>query len=151
MKLNTRDLRNGVLASLMGTIILSVIMVMKQMAGMVPEMNPIADLAGIAHNQLGVPLVPLIGWVLHFALGAFVWGTLFAILRPTIPGSNLIKGLIFGIGAWLLMMSIFLPITGQGFFGMKVGMVVPVMTLMLHLVYGTVLGIAYGKLSARRP
>lgn len=149
MKLNTRDLRNGVLASLMGTIILSVIMVMKQMAGMVPQMNPIADLAGIAHNLLGVPLVPLVGWVLHFALGAFVWGTLFAVLHPRIPGSNFVKGLIFGIGAWLLMMSIFLPMAGQGLFGMNGGVVIPVMALMLHLVYGAVLGVTFGKLSTR--
>lgn len=149
MRINSRDIRNGVLASLMGTIVLSAIMVMKQMAGMVPQMNPIADLAGIAHSLLGVPTVPLVGWVLHFAIGAFVWGTLFAVLRPAIPGSNLIQGLIFGVGAWLLMMCIFLPMAGQGLFGMSVGMVIPVMALMLHLVYGAVLGLTFGKLSAR--
>ncbi len=55
MKFDTRDIRNGMLASLVGTIVLSAIMVMKQMAGMVPQMNPIADLVGIAHSLLGVP------------------------------------------------------------------------------------------------
>ncbi len=149
MKFDTRDIRNGMLASLVGTIVLSAIMVMKQMAGMVPQMNPIADLVGIAHSLLGVPVVPLVGWVLHFAIGVFVWGILFAVLHPTIPGSNLIKGLIFGIGAWLLMMSIFLPMAGQGFFGTNVGIIIPVMALLLHLVYGAVLGITFGKLSAR--
>ena len=149
MKFDTRDIRNGMLASLVGTIVLSAIMVMKQMAGMVPQMNPIADLVGIAHSLLGVPAVPLVGWVLHFAIGVFVWGILFAVLHPTIPGSNLIKGLIFGIGAWLLMMGIFLPIAGQGFFGMSGGVVIPVMALLLHLVYGAVLGITFGKLSSR--
>ena len=149
MKFDTRDIRNGMLASLVGTIVLSAIMVMKQMAGMVPQMNPIADLVGIAHSLLGVPAVPLVGWVLHFAIGVFVWGILFAVLHPTIPGSNLIKGLIFGSGAWLLMMCIFLPMAGQGLFGMNGGVVIPVMALMLHLVYGAVLGITFGKLSAR--
>ncbi len=149
MKFDTRDIRNGMLASLVGTIVLSAIMVMKQMAGMVPQMNPIADLVGIAHSLLGVPAVPLVGWVLHFAIGVFVWGILFAVLHPTIPGSNLIKGLIFGIGAWLLMMSIFLPMAGQGFFGTNVGIIIPVMALLLHLVYGAVLGITFGKLSSR--
>ena len=149
MKFDTRDIRNGMLASLVGTIVLSAIMVMKQMAGMVPQMNPIADLVGIAHSLLGVPAVPLVGWVLHFAIGVFVWGILFAVLHPTIPGSNLIKGLIFGIGAWLLMMCIFLPMAGQGFFGTSVGMIIPVMALLLHLVYGAVLGITFGKLSSR--
>ncbi len=144
-----QDLRNGMLASLAATIVLSAIMVMKQLAGMVPQMNPIADLAGIAHSLLGVPAVPLVGWVLHFAIGAFVWGALFAIVHSTIPGSSLFKGVLFGIGAWLLMMCLFLPMAGQGFFGMNVGVVIPVMALMLHLVYGAVLGIVFGKLSAR--
>ena len=149
MNFSIRDIRNGVLASLVGTIVLSAIMVMKHLLGMVPQMNPIADLAGIAHSLLGVPDVPLVGWVLHFAIGAFVWGPLFAVLHPTIPGFNVIKGLIFGIGAWLLMMCIFLPMTGQGLFGMNVGMIIPVMALIFHLVYGVVLGIAFGKFSAR--
>jgi len=149
MGTNTRDIRNGMLASFTGTIALSAIMVMKQAAGMVPQMNPIADLAGIVHSLLGLPVGALFGWVLHFAIGTFVWGPVFAVLHPAIPGSNLIKGLIFSVGAWLLMMSIFLPIAGQGIFGMNVGMVVPVMALMLHLVYGVVLGVVYGKLSTR--
>jgi hypothetical protein len=40
MKFDTRDIRNGMLASLVGTIVLSAIMVMKQMAGMVPTDEP---------------------------------------------------------------------------------------------------------------
>ncbi len=146
-----QDIRNGMLASLAATIVLSAIMVMKQMAGVMPEMNPIADLAGIAHGLLGVPIVPLVGWVLHFGIGAVVWGTLFAALHPTIPGSNLVKGLIFSVGAWLLMMCVFLPMAGQGLFGMNAGMIIPVMALMLHLVYGAVLGVTFGKLSTRQP
>ena len=149
MTIDSRDIRNGMLASFAGTIVLSAIMIMKKLTGMVPEMNPIADLAGIAHNLLGTPVVPPVGWVLHFAIGIFVWGILFTILRSTLPGSNLIKGLIFSIGAWLLMMIVFLPVSGQGLFGMKFGMVVPVMALMLHLVYGAVLGLTFGKLSAK--
>lgn len=149
MRFNSREIRNGMLASLAGTLILSAIMMIKQMAGMVPEMNPIADFAEIAHSLLGIPAVPLVGWTLHFATGVFVWGTLFAVLQPTIPGSSLFKGLVFGIGAWLLMMCIFLPMAGHGFFGMNVGMVIPMMALMLHLVYGAVLGVTFGNLSSR--
>ncbi|MEE8290878.1 MAG: DUF6789 family protein [Candidatus Tectomicrobia bacterium] len=47
------------------------------------------------------------------------------------------------------MMGIFLPMAGQGFFGMNGGVVIPVMALLLHLVYGAVLGITFGKLSSR--
>ncbi|MGI9434722.1 MAG: DUF6789 family protein [Geminicoccaceae bacterium] len=86
---------------------------------------------------------------LHFGIGIVVWGTLFAVLYPRLPGSVLIRGVLFGIGAWILMMVMFLPIAGQGLFGISGGMVVPVMTLMLHLIYGAVLGLVFGKLSAK--
>lgn len=144
-----QDIRKGMVASFAGTTVLSAIMVMKQFAGMVPQMDPIADLAGIAHQLIGLPIAPLIGWVLHFGIGIVVWGTLFAVLYPRLPGSVLIRGVLFGIGAWILMMVIFLPIAGQGLFGISGGMAVPVMTLMLHLIYGAVLGLVFGKLSAK--
>jgi len=137
------------LASFVGTVVLSVIMVMKQIAGMVPQMNPIADLAGVAHQLLGLPAAALIGWLLHFGVGIVVWGTLFVVLHQKIPGSNLTKGILFGIGVWVLMMVIFQPLAGQGLFGLNGGVVVPMMTFVLHLIYGTVLGFVFGMLSAR--
>lgn len=144
-----QDIRKGMLASFAGTIVLSIVMVMKQIAGVAPQMNPIADLAGIAHWLIGLPAAAPIGWVLHFGVGIVVWGTLFAALHQRIPGSNLIKGVLFGIGAWVLMMGVFQPMAGQGFFGLNGGIVVPMMTLMFHLVYGVVLGLVFGKLSDR--
>lgn len=147
MNFNRPDVLRGVLASFTGTLALSAIMVVKQMMGMLPQMNPIADLVALAHSFAGTPRSPLVGWLLHFALGSLVWGTLFAILRPAIPGSGLVKGLLFAVGAWILMMMLFLPLTGQGFFGLNAGPVIPLMTLLLHLVYGAVLGITFARLS----
>jgi hypothetical protein len=56
------------------------------------------------------------------------------------------KGLSFGVLAWLLMMLIPLPLAGAGLFGMRMGMMAPVMTLVLHLVWGAVLGATYAGL-----
>jgi hypothetical protein len=65
-----------------------------------------------------------------------------------LPGSSpTIKGIVFGLLAWLLMMLIPLPMAGAGLFGMKPGMMAPVMTLVLHLVWGAVLGVTFGALS----
>jgi hypothetical protein len=38
---------------------------------------------------------------------------------------------------------------GAGLFGVKLGMIAPVMTLILHLIWGAVLGYTYGKLTPR--
>jgi hypothetical protein len=51
-----------------------------------------------------------------------------------LPGSSLwLKGVIFGIGAWVLMVVAVMPMAGEGFFDMKIGMVAPIMTLVLHV------------------
>ncbi len=82
---------------------------------------------------------------MHVLIGTMLWGTLFAWLHPNLPGgSHWLKGVWFGVGAWLLMMIFVMPMAGAGFFGMNLGMTAPVMTLMLHIVFGMVLGGVYG-------
>jgi hypothetical protein len=41
------------------------------------------------------------------------------------------------------MMIAMMPMAGAGFFGSHLGMTAPVMTLMLHIVFGFVLGSVY--------
>jgi uncharacterized membrane protein YagU involved in acid resistance len=83
-------------------------------------------------------------------IGAFIFGGMFALLEPTLPGGKLwLKGAIFGVGAWLAMMLAVMPMAGAGFFGMNFGMVAPIMTLVLHVIYGAVLGCVYAALQSR--
>ena len=58
-------------------------------------------------------------------------------------------GLILGVIGWLIMMIGMMPMAGQGLFGMQVGIMAPIMTLMLHLIFGAVLGWVYGKTTGR--
>lgn len=39
-----------------------------------------------------------------------------------------------------------MPMAGAGIFGLNLGMMAPVMTLVLHLIYGAVLGAVYAAL-----
>lgn len=52
---------------------------------------------------------------------------------------------MFGVIAWLAMMIVFMPLAGHGFFAMRLGLMAAVATLLLHLIYGLVLGLVYGK------
>ncbi len=57
--------------------------------------------------------------------------------------------MLFATAAWLLMMVIVMPLAGAGLFGVHIGLIAPILTLVLHLVYGTVLGGFYGWLVRR--
>lgn len=132
----------GMIAGLIATIVLSFLMVMKSMMGVMPELDVARMLGGMMGSGPGL------GWVAHFAIGTIAWGGLFALVHDTLPGrSPWIQGVTFGIGAWILMMVVVMPMAGKGFFGLALGMMAPIMTLVLHLIFGVVLGWSYGLLT----
>ena len=127
----------GMVAGFIATVVLSVLMLMKQRMGLVPQLNPIEMLMKMVGGSA-------VGWVPHFLIGTVVWGSLFPIFDARVPsGSHWVKGILFGIGAWLLMMILVMPMAGAGLFGMALGIMVPIATLVLHLIFGAVLGGTY--------
>ena len=130
----------GMIAGLVGTVVLSVMMIMKSMIGLVPELDPIGMLAGM----FGGPRA--LGWVMHFVIGTVAWGGGFTLLYRFLPGkSSVVKGIIFSLGAWLIMMLVIMPMAGEGIFGLNIGIPAPLMTMMLHIVFGVVMGLVFSK------
>ncbi len=132
----------SIIAGFAATVVLSALMLLKGSMGLMPQLNVIAMLAHMAGFG-----GPVLGWIAHFLIGTVLWGVLFALLYARLPGSEPVaKGMIFAVGAWLLMMIIVMPMAGAGFFGLKLGIMAPVMTLILHLIWGAVLGYVYKSL-----
>lgn len=134
------NLFNGILAGFVATIVLSVLMVLKSMMGVMPQLDVIAMLGSMMGTGAAM------GWVAHFVIGAVLWGGAFALLYDRIPGSSaVIRGIVFGIAAWVIMMVAVMPMAGAGFFGMGLGLMAPIMTLILHIIFGAVMGFVYEK------
>lgn len=138
------NIKAGVLSGLAATIVLSILMMAKAKMGVMPELNAIKMLAGMMSAPMAM------GWVAHFMIGTIVWGTLFAVLVDKLPGGVMSSAILFSIGAWLMMMIGPMPMAGAGLFGLNIGMMAPIATLMLHIIWGIVLGFSYAKL-ARGP
>lgn len=133
---------SGVVAGLTATLVLSVLMMLKGMMGMMPDLNVIEMLAGMMGAGLAV------GWIAHFAIGAG-YGLLFARLFGTAHTDKGVgRGIAIGVGGWLVMMVLLMPMAGGGLFGLTMpsGMMVPVATLLLHVIFGAVLGASYAGL-----
>ena len=143
--MNLNSIKSGLTAGFVATVVLSILMTVKAMMGVMPSLNPIADIATVADNFTGLQLPPPVGWVGHFFIGTIVWGILYALIEPYLPGAPIVKGLIFAVIAWLAMMILFMPLAGQGFFVMHIGPAAAVATLVLHLIYGGVLGAVYAN------
>ena len=133
------------LAGFVATAVMSVFMVMKTMMGVMPEL----DIAAMLAKMMGAPDTPIIGWVGHFMIGTVGYGIVFALLAGKLPGSLVVQGTIVGMLGWLAMMVMVMPMAGAGLFGLNFGIMAPIMTLMLHLIFGAVLGWVYARSTAR--
>ncbi|ERS81011.1 hypothetical protein Q672_06780 [Marinobacter sp. EVN1] len=136
-----RKVLNGMIGGLVATIVLSLIMAMKSQMGVMPDLNVIKMLASQMESGLAM------GWAAHFMIGVVVYGVGMAVISNIMPGkSSLVGGIILGIAGWLIMMVMLMPMMGAGFFAMAMGPMAMVATLVLHLIFGSVLGLVYGKL-----
>ncbi|MFN3724347.1 MAG: DUF6789 family protein [Paracoccaceae bacterium] len=133
-----QNIKAGIVAGFVATVVLSAMMVAKTMMGIMPALDVIAMLSAM----MGTSAV--MGWIVHFMIGTLAWGGGFALLYGMIPGSGAVtKGIVFGIAAWLGMMVMVMPMAGAGLFGMAMGIMAPMMTLVLHIIFGAVLGAVY--------
>lgn len=64
--------------------------------------------------------------------------------EPLLPTRPWLRGAEFATGAWFIMMIVLTSMAGAGAFGLKIGMMAPIATLMLHWIYGAVLGGVFG-------
>ena len=144
--MNFTSMKAGVLAGFAATLAISALMIAKAALGILPELNPIADIVNVIDAFTGANLPAAAGWAGHFVLGVILWGVAYSWLERILPGSAVVKGLLFAVIIWLAMMILFMPAAGHGFFGMGLGAPAIVATLALHLVYGAALGVVYERL-----
>jgi len=141
----------SMIAGFAATVVLSLLMMLKSAMGMMPQLDVIAMLGGMSERMMGVGGAG-VAWLIHFLIGTVLWGVLFALLHDVLPGTGpIVKGISFGVLAWLLMMILPMPMAGAGFFGMAMGMMAPVMTLVLHVIWGAVLGAVFRMLPGAPP
>lgn len=127
-------LTNGVLASLAGGVVFGLLMQMMGMIGMIGMM--------VGSESIGV------SWLVHLGISA-LFGLFFGLalgnFRPQWAG-GLIYGAIWYVLGPLTLMPLFM---GMGLMWSLAGITGSMGSLMGHLLYGLVLGLAYGWLEAR--
>lgn len=132
----------GVIAALTATVVVSLLMLLKQALGFMPNVNLVMELA----HALGYRSA-IAGWTAHFVIGVLAWGLLFSWLDRYMRFAHWVNGLFFASVVWLGVMLIVFPAAGRGLFGSSgLALGTPAVTLLLHWIYGFVLGSVYGLL-----
>ena len=65
-------------------------------------------------------------------------------------GPSWLRGIVFASGAWLMVMFVAMPLAGAGLFASELGLAAVAATLIIHAIYGAVLGGIYGEIVNRK-
>jgi hypothetical protein len=114
---------------------------------------PVPILAGWFQGLTSNPLIDtaqpnLYAATAMFFLGGLIWALLYGLVfEPRLHGPAWMRGLRFALIPWLFSLAVFLPLVGGGILGMSLGAgPLPVVgNLVLHVVYGAILGTVYGS------
>ena len=131
----------GLIAGLAATLVLSLLLLLKQGLGVMPNLNLVLILA----HALGYQS-PYAGWAANYVVGVLLWGALYPWFDRALPFQHWFNGLMFASVVWWGVMLVIMPVAGAGLFGLKLGIATPTVTLILHWAYGGVLGTVYGAL-----
>jgi hypothetical protein len=140
----------SITAGLAGTLVLWLLKLSK---GSIPQLETIHFLDRVAEatsKATGLPEQLSSGWLWHLVIGTLIWGTLFGIMVPVLPGRSFwSKGTAFGVITGLLTFLLVMPLAGAGYFGMHLTLAEPVISLVYHVIYGVTLAAVYSFLAGR--
>ncbi|OGN44516.1 MAG: hypothetical protein A2623_14460 [Caulobacterales bacterium RIFCSPHIGHO2_01_FULL_70_19] len=137
--------QKGLVAGLVATIAVSLLEVANLMLG--PWAVSFPRLLSV---MLQTPDAMAVGWAAHFLVGAVVLGPAFGVLCPRLPTDTPeSKGILFAVGAFVLMGLTVAPLAGVGMFFMRAGFGTLAWMIATHAVYGIVLGNIYARLVER--
>lgn len=106
-----------------------------------PELDIIDMVAGMMGGSR------LVGWTIHLMVGVLVYGLGYAwLFAPIWPDAYWLSGILVGVIGWGIAGMMLMPMAHKGMFGARLGMMGPLMRLMMHVVFGAVLGLTYGLL-----
>ena len=105
---------------------------------------------GVIASMISMPGNLAVGWAIHLVSGVFILGPLFGVLCPRLPTDTPeTKGIVFAVGAWVLMMIGVVAFGNYRTFTAGSGFGTIAWLLITHAVFGIVLGNVYARLVAR--
>lgn len=138
METRKNFVKKGIQFGLGATVVMTIIMLIGMGTGISPIPEPIpAAIARLLLGEISQPALMITGMLMHLIYGSVAGGILAYILSGK---TTIWYGLVWGVVLWLIMQFIVLPLLGWGIFGTAITPKIAMATLVLHLIYGGILG-----------
>lgn len=135
--------KRGLIFGLIATAAMTILMLIGKVTGMspIPEPIPIAIMKHIL-GDIAKPILMISGMMSHLIYGSIAGAVFYSLIKNR---GTIYWSMGFGILLWLMMQLIVLPFLGWGVFGSSVTPKIAMATLVLHLVYGVILGLGFPR------
>ncbi len=130
------ELQKAVIGGVAGTVVMTLMAMY-----VAPMMTGMAmDIAAMLAGMMGMGW--MMGMVGHIMMGVVIFPLIYVfIVYNRVPGSPLVRGLIWGVALWVMAVAVVMPMAGAGVLMANMGgMMAVIASLMAHLVYGGLLG-----------
>ncbi len=136
--MKTKRFWSGFGWGVIATVGMSIPMIIGTASGVAPMPEPIpkAIVTTVLGKELPISLIIFLAAGSHLAYGG-IWA---ALLIQVTDRVTIWKGLGLGVFLWLLMQVVVLPLIGWGLFGAAITPKIAAATLILHLIYGALVG-----------
>lgn len=137
------------IAGLSGVAVHWTLMCVKARMGWLPSFQPYENLQAFLSRLTGTNVHPAAPWLLSFLSGATILGFAFGRLYRRLPGnSGGMKGISFGVLAWMVMGLVLFPLLEMGVFAHRMGLgIAPALfSLAMLLTYSVAMGAVYEAL-----
>ncbi|MGA9649813.1 DUF6789 family protein [Pedobacter sp.] len=130
-------LKQGIFAGIAATLVMTMLMLIAPMMGM-PEMK----IGNMIAQFMGMPV--WVGWLMHMMVGILLALIYVFAVRDRLSWHPFVKGILFALLPWMIMQLMVMPMMGIGLFSANASEPAKMVmgTMMGHLVYGAVLGLA---------
>jgi hypothetical protein len=140
-----RDAVKGVLAATVATVVLAGLMYANQTMQWVPGLDLVSSFMKLAGST-----DIMTGWIVFGVVLALVGGLLFSLLDAHLDRpqgfEEFVRGMLFGVGAFLLVGILVMPMSGADAFAIKYGIGGPIYLAVVFIVYGAIMGGLYGMM-----
>jgi hypothetical protein len=137
------NVARAAVAGLIGTAAMTALLLVEPSVGL-----PKIAMGQVLSSSLGfttahLAIGPAVGWALHFVIGMLLAVIYAAAFDARLPGGAVGRGMLYGVGVFVVAQVVFMPLVGGGFFS-RGDLELIIGSLLGHLLYGGVVGYVYG-------
>jgi hypothetical protein len=125
-------------AGIVATVAMSIVMIAGVLTGIspMPQPIPLALIHSVVGGDLPQAAILVLGAGAHLLYGGIFGGVLAMLAYPV----TVAKGVLLGFVLWLVLQVFWLPFLGWGMFGAAITPMIAEATLVLHVIYGAIVG-----------